>query len=78
MSKHLHQDLRWIIPQLNGGWWHHRQTAQAPVDSRIFGGFVFVVDGDVDGNSRILSASDLMETQIVIVFKKLSEFFPEV
>jgi hypothetical protein len=28
---------------------HHRQTAKAPVNLRIFGGFAIYVDGGVDG-----------------------------
>jgi hypothetical protein len=34
---------------LSWGWWHHRQTAKAPIDLRILGGFANKGDGSVDG-----------------------------
>jgi hypothetical protein len=49
ISNHLQKDLCPIILNPSGGWWHHRQTAKAPVDLRIFGGFAIYIDGGVDG-----------------------------
>jgi len=37
------------MPQTIVGWWHHSQTAKAPVDLRIGGGFPIYVDVGVDG-----------------------------
>jgi len=37
------------MPKIIGGWWHHRQTAKAPVDVWIGGGFAIEGDGGVDG-----------------------------
>jgi hypothetical protein len=47
--KRLCQDFRPIVPETIGCWWHHRQTAKAPVNLRILGGFAIYIDGSDDG-----------------------------
>jgi hypothetical protein len=40
MSKPLWQNFRPIMPQMDGGWWHHRPKSQIPVSQRLAGIFI--------------------------------------
>lgn len=57
------------MPQITGGWWHHRQTAKAPVDLRIFGGFAIYVDGSVDGFNSYYFSSFLLFLKSIYIIK---------